>query len=127
MNQTVSPAARTAGAPLQSSESAALSLRNVSKSYGANAALKDASLRFYPGEIHAIIGENGAGKSTLISVVAGVTPRSTRARASPESASSASRSSFNIRHCCRTSRYWKTLNSWRPIFQAKRAAPAPRR
>ena len=76
MNQTVSPAARTAGAPLQSSESAALSLRNVSKSYGANAALKDASLRFYPGEIHAIIGENGAGKSTLISVVAGVTPRS---------------------------------------------------
>jgi ribose transport system ATP-binding protein len=49
-----------------------LSLRDVSKSYGAVPVLRGASLAIAPGEIHALMGENGAGKSTLIKILAGV-------------------------------------------------------
>jgi monosaccharide-transporting ATPase len=35
-------------------------------------ALKDAGLRLFPGEVHALMGQNGAGKSTLIKVLTGV-------------------------------------------------------
>ncbi|HEV7277520.1 MAG TPA: sugar ABC transporter ATP-binding protein [Devosiaceae bacterium] len=49
-----------------------LSLRDVSKSYGAAPVLRGASLAIAPGEIHALMGENGAGKSTLIKILAGV-------------------------------------------------------
>ena len=35
-------------------------------------AVNRASVRFVPGEIHAIVGENGAGKSSLLKLVAGV-------------------------------------------------------
>ena len=48
-----------------------LSLRDVSKSYGAAPVLRGASLVIAPGEIHALMGENGAGKSTLIKILAG--------------------------------------------------------
>ena len=34
-------------------------------------ALDDVSAEFYPGEVHAIVGENGAGKSTLMKVLVG--------------------------------------------------------
>ena len=46
--------------------------RNLSKSFGAIAALKDVSLDIAPGEIRAICGENGAGKSTLVKLLTGV-------------------------------------------------------
>jgi len=49
-----------------------LELRNVSKSFGAVHALLDASLRLYPGEVTALVGENGAGKSTLVKTMAGL-------------------------------------------------------
>ncbi|MBE1285300.1 MAG: ATP-binding cassette domain-containing protein [Rhodobacteraceae bacterium] len=48
-----------------------LSVRNVSKSFGALKASKDVTLDLLPGEIHALIGPNGAGKSTLIQQIAG--------------------------------------------------------
>jgi branched-chain amino acid transport system ATP-binding protein len=46
-------------------------LVNVSKTFGAVAAITDVSVRFEPGLIHAIIGPNGAGKSTLVNVAGG--------------------------------------------------------
>jgi ribose transport system ATP-binding protein len=48
-----------------------LSLAGLTKVYPGVIALKDFSLDFRPGEVHALLGENGAGKSTLIKIVAG--------------------------------------------------------
>ncbi|MEL7211834.1 MAG: ABC transporter ATP-binding protein [Pseudomonadota bacterium] len=48
-----------------------LSVRGLSKSFGALKASDDISLDLKPGEIHALIGPNGAGKSTLIQQIAG--------------------------------------------------------
>jgi rhamnose transport system ATP-binding protein len=51
---------------------ARLSLRNVSKSFGAIHALSEVSFDVWPGEVHVVAGENGAGKSTLIKILSGV-------------------------------------------------------
>src|ERR1041384_2324722 len=51
--------------------SAVLSLRSVSKAYGAVQALRDVSVDCRAGEIHALVGENGSGKSTLLGIASG--------------------------------------------------------
>jgi ribose transport system ATP-binding protein len=48
-----------------------LSLRGVSKSFGAVRAVRDVSVDCWAGEIHALVGENGSGKSTLLGVASG--------------------------------------------------------
>lgn len=48
-----------------------LSVRNLSKSYGALKVTQDVSIDVAEGQIHAIIGPNGAGKTTLISQLSG--------------------------------------------------------
>ena len=50
----------------------ALSLRNVSKTFGGVRALVDVDFEVRAGEVHCLAGENGCGKSTLIKIVAGV-------------------------------------------------------
>lgn len=49
-----------------------LSLRAVSKNFGAVSALTDIELDVHAGEVVALVGDNGAGKSTLVKVMAGV-------------------------------------------------------
>jgi simple sugar transport system ATP-binding protein len=46
-------------------------MKSVGKAYGNITALKDISLRVYPGQVTGILGDNGAGKSTLIKIIAG--------------------------------------------------------
>lgn len=59
-------------------------VEGVSKRFGALRALADVSATFFPGEVHAVLGENGAGKSTLMGVLAGfVRPDSGSVRLDP--------------------------------------------
>ncbi|MEP7240442.1 MAG: ATP-binding cassette domain-containing protein, partial [Devosia sp.] len=48
-----------------------ISLRGVTKSYGATVALAGLDLDLRPGEIFGVAGPNGAGKSTLVRIIAG--------------------------------------------------------
>ena len=49
-----------------------LSLRGISKNFGAVSALTEIDLDVHAGEVVALVGDNGAGKSTLVKVLAGV-------------------------------------------------------
>lgn len=46
-------------------------MRDISKSFGATAALNDVRLAVASGEVCALVGQNGAGKSTLMSILSG--------------------------------------------------------
>ncbi|MDR6266044.1 sugar ABC transporter ATP-binding protein [Roseobacter sp. N2S] len=46
-------------------------LVEVTKNYPGVVAMDAVSIQFFPGEVHAVIGENGAGKSTMMNVLAG--------------------------------------------------------
>ena len=54
-----------------------LSLRGISKHFGAVSALTDIELDVHAGEVVALVGDNGAGKSTLVKILAGVHEPST--------------------------------------------------
>jgi D-xylose transport system ATP-binding protein len=51
-----------------------ISLKSVSKSFGAVQALLNVDFELMPGEVMALVGDNGAGKSTLIKGIAGIYP-----------------------------------------------------
>lgn len=53
------------------SETAILSIQNISKSFPGVLALDDISFSVGRGNIHALVGANGAGKSTLMKVLSG--------------------------------------------------------
>jgi galactofuranose transport system ATP-binding protein len=71
MTQTdVGPAAPAGnGAP---AVAPVIEMRDISIAFGAVQALSEVSVRLFPGEVHALMGENGAGKSTLIKALTGV-------------------------------------------------------
>ena len=45
---------------------AILEVKHLSKSFGANAVLKDIDFVVHPGDVTSIIGSSGSGKSTLL-------------------------------------------------------------
>lgn len=47
-------------------------LEHISKRFGSTQAVKDVSLTFRAGEVHAVLGENGAGKSTVGKIMGGL-------------------------------------------------------
>lgn len=57
-----------------STDSALLSVRGLSKSYGGLHAVKSVSLDIRKGEVLALVGDNGAGKSSFIKMLSGVLP-----------------------------------------------------
>ena len=48
-----------------------ISLRGVSKTFGAIRALDDVSLDLYDRDLVGLVGDNGAGKSTLVKILSG--------------------------------------------------------
>ncbi|MBL7831342.1 MAG: ATP-binding cassette domain-containing protein [Saprospiraceae bacterium] len=47
-----------------------ITVRNLSKNYGANKVLKNINIQFDKGKVYGIVGENGAGKTTLFRCIA---------------------------------------------------------
>src|SRR3954447_4901989 len=54
------------------SETPALELRGIDKSFGPVQVLHDVAFTAYPGEVTALVGDNGAGKSTLVKCIGGI-------------------------------------------------------
>jgi spermidine/putrescine transport system ATP-binding protein len=63
------PAAQSSTESL--AKSTLLSVRNVAKSFGRNAVLRNISLEISEGEFLTILGESGSGKTTLLRIMAG--------------------------------------------------------
>ena len=54
------------------SPTALVRVQELTKSFGATAAVRSVSLAINSGEIVGLVGENGAGKSTFAKILAGV-------------------------------------------------------
>ena len=57
---------------MKSTNTSAIEMRGIEKSFGTNPVLKNVDFSVTVGEVHALAGENGAGKSTLMKILQGV-------------------------------------------------------
>src|SRR3712207_1400910 len=65
--------ARVDGTPrAEAGSGVVLSVRGLSKYYGATRALQDIDLDIAADTVHGLVGKNGAGKSTLVKIIAGL-------------------------------------------------------
>ena len=69
-NESAAPS--VTGSAVSGDPAPLLSLRAITKSFGAVQALRHVDLDIPAGQVTALIGDNGAGKSTLIKVIAGI-------------------------------------------------------
>ena len=67
---TSTPAAATR-TPAAGSRTPVVELKDVSRRFGKNYAVRNASLSIYPGEVVGLVGDNGAGKSTIVKIISG--------------------------------------------------------
>ena len=49
-----------------------IAIRNISKTFGTNAVLKNISAEFHPGKVNFIIGRSGSGKSIMTKCMVGL-------------------------------------------------------
>jgi spermidine/putrescine ABC transporter ATP-binding subunit len=65
------PSSASAVTAIDAAKTTLLSIRNVAKSFGKNAVLREISLDIAEGEFLTILGESGSGKTTLLRIIAG--------------------------------------------------------
>jgi ABC-type sugar transport system ATPase subunit len=65
-------AERGSSGPLEVDGQPLLSLRGITKNFGAVQALRGVDLDILPGKVTALVGDNGAGKSTMIKTISGI-------------------------------------------------------
>ena len=72
MNAVAPTADQRPEVPPLAAETPILEMRGISQIFPGVKALDGVSIKLYPGQVTALIGENGAGKSTLVKILTGI-------------------------------------------------------